>query len=779
MCDDADEAFIPLPASESSLRRSVAALAILFIASLGIAVPATSAASGDPKVVIIVGATHGTTSAYRASADRAYAEAIKYTSNVVKVYSPNATWKKVKAAAAGASVVIYMGHGNGWPSPYTYDPAYTTKNGFGLNATAGNGDHNNKYYGEPYVSTLDLAPGAIILLHHLCYAAGNSEPGDAEPSVSVARKRADNYAAGFLKAGAAAVIADGHSGAEPYVRALFTTHQSIEDMWRTMSNKNGNFVSFASTRTTGATVYQDPKTPTSGFYRALTIGSLGVTTDEVVAGGYGDTSVDPTSLVVPGNASVASSGAALYGTPEATASASSTLAAGTRLRVVAQPGSTSTEGTPFIEVQGIDDPSISGYVLATDLVARDNSAPAVRGLDAGGPISPNDDGNGDAATITGRFTESVAWTLQVKGSGGGVKFEATGSGPNFETTWNGKSGGNPVADGTYQVELTGVDPWANPAAHATRTLVVDTVAPTLTSLTPGAEEARWFSPNGDGVRDTIAVAATSSESGTLNARVLDAGGSLVKKWSTPTGTSATTVTWDGRNTDGAYVADGVYRVRVAPQDVAGNTGANVERTVTVIRALKSVVASKAIFYPHDGDRLAKSSTLSFNLVRPMTVTWTLRNSAGATVLTRLDGVAQAAGTSTWSFNGRDTGGALLPRGRYTSVVSATDGTLTATQTTTVDMNAFQIKTSDSTPARGQSITLNVTAAEKLASRPKVFIYQPGLSRWKVRMVKTGTYTYKVTFKLKSGGSKGQVTYKVKGRDIDDGKQSTLAVYAIH
>ncbi len=142
-------------------------------------VPSVSAAAGDPKVVIIVGATHGATAGYRADADVAYAEARKYTSNVIKVYSPNATWSKVKAAVVGASIVIYMGHGNGWPSPYTYDPLYTTKDGFGLNATAGAGDYNNKYYGEPYMASMDLAPGAIVLLHHLCYASGNSEPGDA------------------------------------------------------------------------------------------------------------------------------------------------------------------------------------------------------------------------------------------------------------------------------------------------------------------------------------------------------------------------------------------------------------------------------------------------------------------------------------------------------------------------------------------------------------------------------------------------------------------------
>ena len=288
------------------MRRSVVAFAIVLIASFGISVPSAAAAVADPKVVIIVGATHGSTAAYRADADVAYAEAIKYTSNVIKVYSPNATWANVKAAVVGASVVIYMGHGNGWPSPYTYDPRFTTKDGFGLNATAGAGDYNNKYYGEPYVSTLGFAPGAVVLLHHLCYASGNSEPGTAEPTVSVARQRADNYAAGFLKAGASAVIADGHSGAERYVRALFTTNQTIDQLWRTMPNANGNFVSFPSTRTAGATIHQDPKTLTSGFYRSLAV-SFGVPTKTARPGqavgwnnGIEQTSLSSISLRVQG-----------------------------------------------------------------------------------------------------------------------------------------------------------------------------------------------------------------------------------------------------------------------------------------------------------------------------------------------------------------------------------------------------------------------------------------------------------------------------------------------
>ena len=196
------------------MRRLAAAAALAALTAFGVAAPAAAAVPvSTAKVVIIVGATRRHDRAPIAPyADQAYAEAIKYTSRVTKVYSPNATWSKVKAAVAGANIVLYYGHGNGWPSPYTYDPQYTTKDGMGLNDPTHLSDNVHKYYGEPYMAQLGLAPNAIVLLGNLCYASGNSEPGGTAPSVSVARQRIDNYAAGFLKGGARAVIADGHGG---------------------------------------------------------------------------------------------------------------------------------------------------------------------------------------------------------------------------------------------------------------------------------------------------------------------------------------------------------------------------------------------------------------------------------------------------------------------------------------------------------------------------------------------------------------------------------------
>jgi flagellar hook assembly protein FlgD len=761
------------------LRKVVAALALFSIAALGVAVPSAAAATGDPKVVIIVGATHGATAGYRADADVAYAEAKKYTPNVIKVYSPNATWAKVKAAVVGASVVIYLGHGNGWPSSYTYDPAYTTKDGFGLNATAGNGDYNVKYYGEPYIATLDLAPGALVILNHLCYASGNSEPGTPEPSLTVARQRADNFAAAFLKTGAGAVIAEGHAGSERYLRPLFTTHQSVEDLWRTVPVGNGNIVSFASSRTPGATVYQDPITPTSGFYRSLTVGTIGETTDEVVSAGYGDTGVDPTSLVVPGSASVSTAGASLFGSADTTTASVETLSAGTRLRVVDELIQTTTVSASLVQVVGLDDPSITGFMVASDLLPRDSAPPIVRVLDPGPPFSPNGDGHGDVASLRGRFTESVAWTLRVTDRDDHVLQETTGTGSTFTVPWDGLVDGHPVADGKYTLSVTGVDGWGNAPAHSTRQVVVDTVAPQLTGVTPDADPMSWFSPNGDGVRDTLTFMATNSEDGELVAKILDGTSAVIDTWTVPNGSAATPVTWDGRKASRAMAPDGSYTFRLAPRDVAGNTGPAVDRTVALVGALRAVTSSRTIFFPQDNDKLASSTKLSFVLARPMTVTWTVQNDAGAIVATRHDAVGLAAGSYAWWFNGRATAGTMLPRGRYTSSITATDGTLSATQTVAFIVDAFTIKPSDATPGRGQTIKVSVTSAEKLAKAPVLHIKQPGLKDWYVRMTRTGTYTYTATIRMKSTGRAGPVALRVRGVDIDGGVQSTTTVFPLH
>src|SRR5919107_578124 len=125
----------------------IATLAILGVATGSLVAPVV-AAGPSPKVVVIVGPAGSATPSYRRLADETAAAAGKLTTNVVKVYSPNATWGNVKAALQGASIVVYLGHGNGWPSIYRDSPYPLTQNGFGLNPVGGVDDSSHQYFGE-------------------------------------------------------------------------------------------------------------------------------------------------------------------------------------------------------------------------------------------------------------------------------------------------------------------------------------------------------------------------------------------------------------------------------------------------------------------------------------------------------------------------------------------------------------------------------------------------------------------------------------------------------
>lgn len=246
--------------------------AVMAVALLAVgAVPA--AASGvvaSPKVAIIVGpAGTAVTARYRQAAEAAAKAAAKLTPNVVRVYSPDATWPAVKAAVTGASVVVYLGHGNGWPSPYANSLQPKTMDGFGLNPVAGVDDVAHQYFGESFISRLRLAPGAVVLLNHLCYASGSSEPGMADGTFADIFSRVDNYAAGFIKAGASIVVAEGHSDPASLIAAAIHGPAAMARAWTAASWGHANTTSYASVRTAGSSVSLDPDTESAGYYRSL------------------------------------------------------------------------------------------------------------------------------------------------------------------------------------------------------------------------------------------------------------------------------------------------------------------------------------------------------------------------------------------------------------------------------------------------------------------------------------------------------------------------------
>jgi hypothetical protein len=275
-------------------RAVLAALVLALGLALLPAAQLTSTVRADTprlKAVLIVGPTHEHTDHYLEDAEvmAVQAEAAGY--DVRRVFHPYATWDNVLANIQGANIVVYMGHGYGWPSPYTSRMMEDRQNGMGLNPYVGSLKSERKYYGaKPIRNNVHLAPHAVVILNHLCYAAGNGESGMAIPSQNVAFQRADNMANGWLYAGADAVFATTWTQSVNFPAVLATTNQTMEQIFETPSPWTGspagfigwNDVHLDSDRTPGATVHLDPH-PDQGYYRALT-GKLSATTADFRSG---------------------------------------------------------------------------------------------------------------------------------------------------------------------------------------------------------------------------------------------------------------------------------------------------------------------------------------------------------------------------------------------------------------------------------------------------------------------------------------------------------------
>lgn len=474
--------------------------ALLVVVSLGSAPAPVAATTETPaKVVVVVGPVGSMTDTYRARAEAIATEARRYTSDVTTLYSPNATWERVKAALQGANVVVYLGHGNGFPSPYSTTLRPTSQNGLGLNPTLGGDDATTRYWGESYVATeVRLAPHAVVFLHHLCYASGNGEPGSAEPTLSVARQRIDNYGAGFIAAGAAAVVVDAHYGSSYYMTALFTTSQTLDAVWRNAPRMNGNFSTFPSVRTPGALGQMDPTTPTSGFYRSF-VGDPTTRTTDVLAGAGDSTPIDGIVDTVP---------------PTLTAGSSTALAAVT--------------------------------------------------------FSPNGDGIADAVGFPVALDEGAMLEVAARPAAGGDPVRSWSlPGVIGLTTirWDGRRDDGLVApDGRYELSVVARDAAGNASAVLVKPVAVHTVLTGVRSSRPAfwPTDPNLTAPRATRFYFTLAAPAI------VTVGVVDAAVRTVVPLATRVSLSSGTYSyvWNGRGTDGTFVAPGTYRVSV----VAASTG---------------------------------------------------------------------------------------------------------------------------------------------------------------------------------------------------------------
>lgn len=243
-------------------RARAVALAILLAASVSAGVVPTvrpePARAGGPKVAIIVGPVGSLTSNYRTWANEAASAATAAGATVVKVYSPNATWSAVREAVNGASIIVYFGHGNGFPNPYGSTELTDRTNGWGLNRTTTNGDSDNwsttlAYCGEKaLLGTLTASDGAVQREYctggpitpapgfTMVYAQAHYAPGfgerydesDPMTTLSQARARVKNYSTPVLQLGGTYIASAYGDADETVTRLLSNPTWTYGDVFR-------------------------------------------------------------------------------------------------------------------------------------------------------------------------------------------------------------------------------------------------------------------------------------------------------------------------------------------------------------------------------------------------------------------------------------------------------------------------------------------------------------------------------------------------------------------
>ncbi|MDQ2673334.1 MAG: cell wall-binding repeat-containing protein, partial [Chloroflexota bacterium] len=232
-------------------RLRIAVITALF-AAVSLFVPTTSpvAAAGE-KVAIIVGPVGSMTTGYRSRADDVAEAATAAGATVVKAYSPNATWAQVKEAVKDANVIVYFGHGNGYPNPYGSNELTDRSNGWGLNTKTTNGDADSwsagtlVYCGErALLGTLTSSDDAARRTYcggtandgispapnfTMVYAQAHYAPGFGEryvesaplTTLSEAQQRVRHYSTPILKLGGT-YIATAYGDADQIVTRVLT-----------------------------------------------------------------------------------------------------------------------------------------------------------------------------------------------------------------------------------------------------------------------------------------------------------------------------------------------------------------------------------------------------------------------------------------------------------------------------------------------------------------------------------------------------------------------------
>ena len=325
------------------------------------------------------------------------------------------------------------------------------------------------------------------------------------------------------------------------------------------------------------------------------------------------------------------------------------------------------DGTYLLWITVSDNKDNTGEAPVQTIVV-DNTAPKAEVTVAFPLLTPNGDGRLDTVTLFQRQgSYERKWTGQITNAAGAVIRTADWHGLPEDFIWNGQDDGSrTVSAGIYSYSLSATDEAGNSSSFAVSGIEVEG-DPLPIALTLSSDR---FSPNGDGVQDrmTITPVSTVTEPAeTWRLAIVDRAGRS-RRAVTGTGVPEPFV-FDGAGDNGRTLADGIYRAVLSVQYRGGQERETASSTFTAdTRAPLAAVAVEYFLFSPDGDGRRDELPILQSTTELLTWTGVITDEPGS-VVRRYQWDSEA---TSFSWDGRNDAGTVVPDGVYRYQLSATD-----------------------------------------------------------------------------------------------------------
>jgi len=359
-------------------------------------------------------------------------------------------------------------------------------------------------------------------------------------------------------------------------------------------------------------------------------------------------------------------------------------------------------------------------------------------------ISPNNDGIKDSTIISATSTYPTDWSITISNSSNMVvRTLTTTNSSTLSQTWDGKdTAGTVVPDGTYSYKIIATEPVSGvQSVPKTGTVISDTTAPTVTITSP---------TSGGLLRNSVTVSGTASDAN-IASYTLDYGPSTGNgPWTVlNSGTSSISANNLGiwvTNDNGTTVplVNGSYVLRLVASDKAGNSaGFMIPVTADNLNLSNITASSHAI-----NTAAAGTSTISFGINAPATVTLKIipeKLGPIGTPVYQSSKVFTAAGSGSFTWDGKDNTSKVVPDEAYIYVLNATDGTRSDNYIPVALSGTGSITCSQSEYNPVKNIPMTITYTPSQPSRVSISIAW-GIQNYKVMtawpsLAATGTFDW--------------------------------------